>query len=129
MRIILLICLSIMYAPLSWAKTKKLCPKNTLTIAACASTEGLPMFPYISVCQTDEGENLLAIYAGEARSVDFYHTNLSEEKKSTTFKISDTDGDNGELTILKTRFDKSAATFRYDFFEQRIESSYDCNLY
>lgn len=123
-----LLVLTILSASFSaYAAPKRLCPAELTEVLTCTSQRSIPLYPYVAVCADQNGENILVLDRGAAKSPDILKVLASEANHVITFKATEEDTDNLAFSYKKdSAGQKSNGLLTFDFWGSEVADKYTC---
>lgn len=120
-----LLILSLAFVSFGALAAPKLCASNTKTILTCTSTDVLPMYPFVAICEDSQGLGIV-LDPGAGRTPDAMNAVVSETETNVLYSATDEDADHTVLTYHKNATSKKNGTLSFTFGPINGNLSFNC---
>ena len=103
-----------------------MCPTGDKEILKCTAKAFVPMYPFVSVCEKNNGDTGIALSSGAGRSIEVMQASRDDQGDVTTYQATEADTDNLKFSFNKSADPKINGTLTYTVFSVDFESKYKC---
>lgn len=111
------------------AAAPKMCPSATREVLSCVSQSSIPLYPFVSTCETQSGDSLIVMSMGAGRSPDVMKANRVDSESTIIYTATEDDSDDLTLTYKKgtTPALKTNGVLTYTIMGE-FEDSFHCKI-
>lgn len=91
-----------------------MCGPGMKEVIACTADAWIPLYPFVSVCQAQNGEVLLGLHAGSTTQVGILAVTVSTAPNTTTLTVNDPDYDGMAFSFVKAAGPKTKGTLSWN---------------
>lgn len=126
----LLITALALTSTLSAYAAPKICPSGSRVVLSCVSQSSIPLFPFVSTCEFQNGESVIAMSVGAGRTPDIMKADRVDSERSIVYSASEEDSDNLSLTYSKgaSAPSKTNGVLSYKTFMGEFEDNFHCKI-
>ena len=108
----------------------KMCPTGSRVVLSCVSQSSIPLYPFVSTCELQNGESVIAMSVGAGRSPDIMKADRVASESSIVYTATEEDSDNLTLTYSKGAAEslKTNGVLTYKIFMGEFEDDFHCKI-